>query len=100
MLVGLRHGELRAGGETIDARLLEPPPTEIRQQLKQYAMDYNWQGVLDTAEAAIALPCGRGWLDVHRYAAQACAELGYYYAGCRPASSRAARAVDRLSGPA
>lgn len=81
MLMGFRHGELRAGGDTLDARLLEPPPTEIRQQLKQHSLDYNWQGVLDTAEAAIALPCGRGWLDVHRYAAQACSQLGYYYAG-------------------
>jgi type VI secretion system protein ImpA len=81
MLMAFRHGEVRAGGETLDARLLEPPPTEIRQQLKQHALDYNWQGVLDTAEIAIALPCGRGWLDVHRYAVQACGELGYYYAG-------------------
>lgn len=81
MLMGFRHGELRAGGDTLDARLLEPPPTEIRQQLKQHSLDYNWQGVLDTAEAAIALPCGRGWMDVHRYAAQACSQLGYYYAG-------------------
>lgn len=81
MLMGFRHGELRAGGDTLDARLLEPPPTEIRQQLKQHSLDYNWQGVLDMAEAAIALPCGRGWLDVHRYAAQACSQLGYYYAG-------------------
>jgi len=79
--------------ETIDARLLEPPPTEIRQQLKQHAIDYNWQGVLDTAEAAIALPCGRGWLDVHRYAAQACAELGYYYAGLQNGIKAALRAL-------
>jgi type VI secretion system protein ImpA len=81
MLMAFRHGEVRAGGDTLDARLLEPPPTEIRQQLKQNALDSNWQGVLDTAEMAIALPCGRGWLDVHRYAVQACGELGYYYAG-------------------
>lgn len=81
MLMSFRHGELRAGGDTLDARLLEPPPTEIRQQLKQHSLEFNWQGVLDTAEMAIALPCGRGWLDVHRYAAQACSQLGYYYAG-------------------
>lgn len=81
MLMGLRHGELRAGGDSLDARLLEPPPTELRQQLKQHSLDSNWQGVLDTAEEAIALPCGRGWLDVHRYAVQACDQLGYYYAG-------------------
>jgi len=93
MLAGLRHGELRAGGETLDARLLEPPPTEIRQQLKQHAMDYNWQGVFDTAEAAMALPCGRGWLDVHRYAAQACAELGYSYAGLQTGIKSALRAL-------
>ena len=81
MLMSFRHGELRAGGDTLDARLLEPPPTEIRQQLKQHSLEFNWQGVLDTAEMAIALACGRGWLDVHRYAAQACSQLGYYYAG-------------------
>ena len=93
MLMGLRHGELRAGGETLDARLLEPPPTEIRQQLKQHSLDYNWQGVLDTAELAIALPCGRGWFDVHRYAVQACAQLGYYYAGLQTGIRSGLRAL-------
>lgn len=35
LLRGLRWGELRAAGTTTDANLLEPPPTEIRQGLKE-----------------------------------------------------------------
>lgn len=93
MLMGLRHGELRAGGETLDGRLLEPPPTEIRQQLKQHSLDSNWQGVLDTAEEAIGMPCGRGWLDVHRYAAQACSQLGYYHAALHSSIRAGVRAL-------
>jgi type VI secretion system protein ImpA len=77
LLRGLRWGELRAAGSTLDASILEPPPTEIRQPLKQSASQSEWQQVLDLAESAMALPCGRGWLDVQRYAVRAATELGY-----------------------
>jgi type VI secretion system protein ImpA len=79
MLRGLRWGELRANGEAIDASLLDPPPGEIRQQLKRLALDANWTEVLDTAETAMAMPCGRGWLDLQRYVGRACYELGSWY---------------------
>lgn len=79
LLAGFRFGELRAGGETLDASRLEAPPTEIRQQMKKASLEGDWAGVLTAAESALALPCGRGWLDLHRYAARACAELGWYY---------------------
>jgi len=78
LLRGLRWGELRAAGSTLDTSILEPPPTEIRQSLKQLASQSEWQQVLDLAESAMALTCGRGWLDVQRYAVRAATELGYY----------------------
>lgn len=77
LLRALRWGELRAAGSTLDASILEPPPTEIRQSLKQRALESEWQQVLDLAESAVGLPCGRGWLDVQRYAVRAATELGY-----------------------
>lgn len=79
MLRGLRWGELRATGDTIDPALLEAPPGEIRQQLKRLALDGNWAEVLETAETAMAMPCGRGWLDIQRYVGRACYELGSWY---------------------
>lgn len=79
MLRGLRWGELRAAGSEIDVTLLEAPPTEIRQQIKRASLEGQWQEVLETAETAMGMPCGRGWLDLHRYVARACAELGSYY---------------------
>jgi type VI secretion system protein ImpA len=79
MLRGLRWGELRAGGAEIDSGLLEPPPSEIRQQLRRLAAEGSWQEVLETAETAMALPCGRGWLDLQRYVVRACNELGGWF---------------------
>lgn len=83
LLAGFRFGELRGGGDTVDAYRLEAPPTEIRQQMKKASLDADWTAVLQAAEAALALPCGRGWLDLHRYAARACSELGWEYEGLR-----------------
>ncbi len=77
LLRGLRWGELRAAGSSTDANLLEPPPTEIRQSLKRLANEGEWQQVLELAEAATGMPCGRGWLDAQRYSARAAYELGY-----------------------
>lgn len=79
MLRGLRWGELRAGGAEIDPALLEAPPSEMRQQLRRLAAEGSWQEVLETAESAMALPCGRGWLDLQRYVVRACNELGGWF---------------------
>ena len=79
LLRGLRWGELRVNGASLDESLLESPPSEIRQKLKKLAQEGQWEEVLNTAETAMALPCGRGWLDLQRYVARACEELGSYY---------------------
>jgi type VI secretion system protein ImpA len=82
LLRALRWGELRAAGEGYDpdAALFEAPPTQTRQELKRLAGEGEWQQVLDTAETAMGTPCGRAWLDLQRYAATACYNLGYYAA--------------------
>jgi type VI secretion system protein ImpA len=77
----LRWGELRAGGTEVDPTLLEAPPTQIRQDLKRLAYEGDWTQALEIAETAAGTPCGRGWLDLQRYSARACQELGYEAAG-------------------
>lgn len=79
MLRGVRWGELRASGGSIDQLLCEAPPTEIRQQIKRASLELNWAEVLEAAEKAMGMPCGRAWLDLNRYVVKACAELGSYY---------------------
>lgn len=79
LLRGWRWGELRAGGESPAATLLEAPPSDVRQNIKRLALESNWQEVLEAAETAMAMPCGRAWLDLQRYTVKACTELGYYY---------------------
>jgi type VI secretion system protein ImpA len=74
-----RWGELRAAGSTLDPAILEAPPTEKRTHIKKMAMEGNWADVLEGAEGAMSLPCGRGWLDLQRYAVRACESLGSDY---------------------
>lgn len=71
----LRWGELRSSG--MEASQLEAPPTEIRQKLKQLLNNGDWDELISSAEAAAALPCGRAWLDLHRYVCHALTERGY-----------------------
>jgi type VI secretion system protein ImpA len=77
LLRGLRFGELRSAGTELDPNLLEAPPTEIRQALKRATGESDWQKVIDTAESAMGMPYGRGWLDLQRHVYRAAYELGY-----------------------
>lgn len=79
MLRGLRWGELRAAAELSDPALLEAPPTELRRQVKQLALAGKWNDVIEAAEAAMAHPCSRAWLDLQRLVVEACAQLGKEY---------------------
>lgn len=80
MVRGMRWGELRASGPAPDQLLFDPPPTELRQQMKKLSLEGNWAEVLEAAEIAASMPCGRAWLDVHRYTVKACENLGAEYA--------------------
>jgi type VI secretion system protein ImpA len=79
LLRAMRWGELRAAGATLNPALLEAPPTEKRTLIKKMSMEADWAGVLENAEQAMSLPCGRGWLDLQRYSVRACESLGSEY---------------------
>ncbi len=86
LLRSLRWGELRASGRSSDPRLLQPPPSAARVQLRTFYLDGRWPELLEAAEAIMGTPAGRGWLDLQRYALLACEQLGEDY-------SRVARAI-------
>jgi type VI secretion system protein ImpA len=74
---GVRLGEMREQGSYASYDFLVSPPTETRQNLKRLASESNWEGLLSAAVAAAGEPCGRAWLDVHRYVWRASYEAGY-----------------------
>jgi len=79
MMRGLRWGDLRTAAAQSDPSMLEAPPTEIRQQIKRLALQEKWKDLLETAEAVMALPCSRAWLDLQRFVIEACVALGSAY---------------------
>jgi type VI secretion system protein ImpA len=91
LLRGLRWGEVRAW-HTPNPRVLEAPPAQKRTQLKALLIDGSWAQLLEACEEVMALPCGRGWLDLQRYAITACAHLGKDYVAIERALKDALRA--------
>jgi type VI secretion system protein ImpA len=81
MLRGLRFGELRAAAAKSEMRMLEAPPTELRRQLRVYALDQKWKELLELTEAALGLPSSRAWMDLHRMTCEALIGLGDEYNG-------------------
>jgi type VI secretion system protein ImpA len=79
MMRGLRWGDLRNAAALSDPAMLEAPPTEIRQHIKRLALQEKWKELLDAAEAVMALPCSRAWLDLQRFVVEACVALGSDY---------------------
>ena len=79
LLRGLRWGELRGKNKISDPKLLEAPPTELRQNIKRLALEHKWAELLEAAEMAMSLPCSRGWLDLQRFVVMACMALGPEY---------------------
>jgi type VI secretion system protein ImpA len=86
LLRALRWGELRANPYDLDWRMLEAPPTDVRQNIKRLSLEGDYQRLLEAAEEVMATPSGRAWLDLQRFALGACDALGY------DAISRAIRA--------
>jgi type VI secretion system protein ImpA len=81
LLRGFRWGELRAGGQQVDPRLLEAPTTPVRTQLKLLLLDGKWKELIEACETAMGTAQGRGWIDLQRYALTACESLegGYQF---------------------
>jgi type VI secretion system protein ImpA len=80
ILRGFRWGEIRHNGPNIDPNMLAAPSVELRSALKRFAVEQDWDNVLETTERAMEEPCGRAWLDVHRYAVRALENKGEYFA--------------------
>jgi type VI secretion system protein ImpA len=78
---GLRFAEMREQGSSPAWDFLAAPTTEKRQTLKRLSAEGNWPELLSTAIAVAGEPCGRAWLDVHRYIWKACYESSYYPLG-------------------
>ena len=76
MIRGFRWGELRAGGQQLDPKLLAAPPTQVRTHLKTLLLDGKWAELLEAGENVMATPNGRGWLDLQRYEFTASEMLG------------------------
>ncbi|MCW5980958.1 MAG: type VI secretion system protein TssA [Bryobacteraceae bacterium] len=76
MLRGARWGELYAAGEDPDFMTLEAPPTQMRIDMKRFWYSNDWDELLNLTENAMALPCGRAWLDVQRCAVKAAEATG------------------------
>jgi type VI secretion system protein ImpA len=75
----LRWGELGAPGAPLDAASLTPPPPTLRQEIRALAAGKEWGKLLAAVEQAMAVECGRGWLDLQRHAYRACEQLGDDY---------------------
>ena len=73
----LRLGEMREQGSWPSWDFLVAPDTEKRQNLKRLSSEGNWNELLIAAVALAGEPCGRAWLDVHRYIWKASYESGY-----------------------
>ena len=76
LLRGLRWGEVRANNGHLEPRLLVAPTTALRSQLKSLVLDQKWSALVEASESAMAQPCGRGWLDLQRYAIMAVSQMG------------------------
>ncbi len=76
MLRGMRWGELRAG-ESLDPSIFEAPTSETRTSLKRLLLEQSYAEAIEIAEAAMATPAGRAWLDLQRYVVTAAEGLGY-----------------------
>ncbi len=79
ILRGLRWGELRNASHLSGSTMLEAPPTDLRQRVKRLALAKKWDELLEACEEAMAMPCGRAWLDLQRLSVTACSALGAEY---------------------
>jgi type VI secretion system protein ImpA len=79
LLRGLRWGELRAAVAASDSKIMEAPPTGMRQEIKRLALDRKWNELLNLSESIMGLPCSRAWLDLQRFVVEACVALGPEY---------------------
>jgi len=94
LLRGYRWGEIRGYSDPPDGSLLVPPPTSVRQNIRRLANEANWSELIETAEAAMAQPYGRAWLDLQRHVVNAAERNGYAYVAAAIRSEVRALLID------
>jgi type VI secretion system protein ImpA len=57
--------------------VLEPPPGELRMELKRLVQEGQHEQGLETCEQAVSLGAGRAWLDAQRTAVRCAEALGH-----------------------
>jgi len=95
MLRALRWGELRAQAPEPDLTLLDAPLPSARKQLRGLSLSAKWPELLESAEAVMATPAGRGWLDLQRYVLLAADGMGPTYVAVATAIRSELRALLR-----
>jgi type VI secretion system protein ImpA len=99
LLRGYRWGELRGYGDPPDPAMLVPPPTEVRQTVRRLAAEGAWAEMIEAAEAAMAQPYGRAWLDLQRHVVNATEQSGYAHVAAAIRSEVRALLIDLPSLP-
>jgi len=66
LCTALRFGEARSADLTNTAFAVAPP-AETRKALRKLASDSNWKELMKLCINTMPEPCGRVWLDLHRY---------------------------------
>jgi len=66
LCVALRFGETRVANLD-NLSFGVAPPAETRRALRKFAGDSNWKEVARLCIRTMPEPCGRMWLDLHRY---------------------------------
>jgi type VI secretion system protein ImpA len=94
LLRGYRWGELRGYGDPPDPGMLVPPPTEVRQTVRRLAAEGAWSEMIEAAEAAMAQPYGRAWLDLQRHVVNATEQSGYAHVAAAIRSEMRALLID------
>lgn len=77
LLRAARWAQLYQCGPELTSERLEAPSKQVRLELKTLWAQGDWTGLLESAERAMATPCGRAWLDLQRYAMEAAERAGY-----------------------
>ncbi|HEY4358168.1 MAG TPA: type VI secretion system protein TssA [Acidobacteriaceae bacterium] len=70
LCAALRLGETRTAN-LADATFAVAPETETRRQIRKLANQSNWNELASVCIQTLSEPCGRAWLDLHRYVWQA-----------------------------
>ena len=76
LIRALRWAEFR--GAQGSQEICAAPSSQLRMELKRLGSEGAWEALREAAESAAAEPCGRAWLDLHRYAVDACRYSGCY----------------------